>query len=253
MILILYIIIKYQQQDGVTIIKIDNIFYKGIIDVIYILSCLFDKLHIIKPLVSNILTSDRFLVCKKFTNTNINYQNITNKLEELINNYIKKKIYQNLILESIIDNDIPYLLINKIEESNIVIAQQQLESLDQVINVIKNKNKDDKMEILKRNHIQKSIQWCEKYKIPHNKFIDKLNIFLNANNNLTFSDIIDNSDSNNSDNSNNSNNSNNNNNSNNSNKHKNKNKNNLIKNINEMQNNVDNVDNLDLLEIEFCN
>jgi len=182
MILILYIVIKYQNHDGVTIIKMDNILYKGIIDIVYLLSCLFDKLHIIKPLVSNVLTSDRFLVCKKFMNTNT--QNITIKLEELINNYVKKKMYENIVLESIIDNEIPYLLINKIEESNIVVAQQQLESLDQVINIIKNRNKDDKMEILKRNHIQKCIQWCEKYKIPHNKFIDKLNIFLNTNNNL---------------------------------------------------------------------
>jgi len=186
MILILYIVIKYQNNDGVTIIKMDNILYKGIIDIIYLFSCIFDKLHIIKPLVSNILSSDRFLVCKKFINNN-NIQNILNKLEDLIHSYIKHKMDEHFVLESIIDNEIPYLLINKIEESNIVVAQQQLESLDQVINIIKNKNKDDKMEILKRNHIQKCIQWCEKYKIPHNKFIDKLNIFLNTNNNLSSS------------------------------------------------------------------
>ena len=34
------------------------------------------------------------------------------------------------------------------------------------------------MENLKRNHIQKCIQWCEKNQLPHNKFIDKVNIFL---------------------------------------------------------------------------
>jgi hypothetical protein len=31
---------------------------------------------------------------------------------------------------------------------------------------------------LKRIHIQKCIQWCEKNQLPHNKFIDKVNIFL---------------------------------------------------------------------------
>jgi low affinity Fe/Cu permease len=66
-----------------------------------------------------------------------------------------------------------------LEESNAVIGQQQLESFDQIINIFKNKNREEKIENLKRNHIQKCIQWCEKNQIPHNKFIDQINIFLN--------------------------------------------------------------------------
>ncbi|MCX8482441.1 MAG: hypothetical protein ORN50_02585, partial [Crocinitomicaceae bacterium] len=33
---------------------------------------------------------------------------------------------------------------------------------------------------LKKANIQKCIQWCEKYKIPCNKFTEKINIFLNS-------------------------------------------------------------------------
>jgi hypothetical protein len=69
---------------------------------------------------------------------------------------------------------------NKIEETNAVIGQQQLESYDQIINIFKNKNKEEKIETLKRNHIQKCVQWCEKNQLPHNKFVDKINIFLNT-------------------------------------------------------------------------
>ena len=75
-----------------------------------------------------------------------------------------------------------YYFINKIEESNIIIGHQQLEFIDQIINIVKNKNKDDKIETIKRQNIQKCIQWCEKYKIPHNKFLDKTNIFLDIKN-----------------------------------------------------------------------
>ena len=64
------------------------------------------------------------------------------------------------------------------EESNIIIGHLQLEQYDQIINLVKNKNKDDKIETLKKNNIQKCIQWCDKHKIPYNKFVDKLNIFL---------------------------------------------------------------------------
>jgi hypothetical protein len=86
----------------------------------------------------------------------------------------------SLFIHSVLKNEIPYYFLSKIEESNAVIGQQQLESYDQIINIYKNKNKEDKVDILKRNHIQKCIQWCEKNQIPHNKFTDKINIFLNS-------------------------------------------------------------------------
>ena len=79
---------------------------------------------------------------------------------------------------SIINYDIPSYFINKIDDINIIFGQQQLESIDQIINIMKNKNKDEKFENIKKINIQKSIIWCEKFKIPHNKFSEKVNIFL---------------------------------------------------------------------------
>ena len=61
---------------------------------------------------------------------------------------------------------------------NITIGQQQLEALNQIIGILKNKNKYDKIETIKKSNIQKSVNWCEKYKIPCNKFTEKINIFL---------------------------------------------------------------------------
>ena len=170
-VIMLYVILKNQSLYGVSILKIEGIFYKPIIDILYILTCVFDKVFIIKPTVSNIFSHERYIVCKKFLNNKIE---ILNKLEEII-----CSPYGNI--SSIISNSLPYYFINKVEESNIVIGNQQLEALDQIINIIKNKNKSDKLETLKKNHIQKCIQWCEKYKVPHNKIMDKTNIFLNVN------------------------------------------------------------------------
>jgi len=81
-------------------------------------------------------------------------------------------------ISSLINNDLSYYFINKVEESNIVIGQQQLEALGQIISIIKNKNREDKMETLKKNNIQKCIMWCERHQIPYNKFTEKANIFL---------------------------------------------------------------------------
>jgi hypothetical protein len=84
----------------------------------------------------------------------------------------------NKNIVSVIDNIIPYYFTLKLDDMNIIIGQQQLESFDQIINILKNKNKEEKIEIVKKINIQKSVNWCEKYKIPYNKFTEKINIFL---------------------------------------------------------------------------
>jgi hypothetical protein len=98
---------------------------------------------------------------------------------------------------SLLKNELPYYFVNKIDESNIIIGHQQLEFINQLITFYKNKNKEEKIELTKKNNIQKCIQWCEKLKIPYNKFIDKVNIFLPiSNDNDTFitTEIEDNLD-----------------------------------------------------------
>jgi hypothetical protein len=77
-----------------------------------------------------------------------------------------------------LDFELPYYFITKLDDMNVTIGQQQLEALDQIISILKNKNKDDKIETIKKSNLQKSVNWCEKYKIPCNKFAEKINIFL---------------------------------------------------------------------------
>ena len=90
--------------------------------------------------------------------------------------FIKKLENKNIL--SILDYNIPYYFVTKLHDINIIFGQQQLEEIEQIVNILKSKNKKDKFEILKKNNIQKTIFWCEKYKIPYNKFTEKINIFL---------------------------------------------------------------------------
>jgi hypothetical protein len=178
MLLIFSIIIKYQANNGLCIIKIDNIFYKAIIDILFSLSALYDKVYIIKPQISDITKGERYLICKSFNISILDYSKILQQIQEKIIKKILDISFTDQHIDSVINNDIPCYFLNKLEEANAVIGQQQLEAYDQIINIFKNKNRDDKIETLKRNHIQKCINWCEKNQLPHNKFIDKVNIFL---------------------------------------------------------------------------
>ena len=168
-------ILRNQNNEGVTIIKINNIFYKPVVDVLYLLTSLFEKVYVIKPNTSNITTFDKYIVCKNFifNDSKINQYKI-NYLNLLV--FLKK--LEGKHINSLLDFDLPYYFITKLDDMNITIGQQQLEALDQIISILKNKNKDDKIETIKKSNIQKSVNWCEKYKIPCNKFTEKINIFL---------------------------------------------------------------------------
>ena len=173
-----YIIVKYQANNGTCIIKFDNIFYKVIIDVILMLTGIYKKVYLIKPSISKITKGERYIICSEIDYDLLGRTNLFQQLEEKLKDFFFLENSENI--HSFLQNEVPYYFLNKIEESNAVIGQQQLESYDQIINIFKNKNKEDKIESLKRNHIQKCIQWCEKNQIPHNKFTDKINIFLNT-------------------------------------------------------------------------
>jgi hypothetical protein len=180
MVLVLFLIIKYQSHYGTSIIKIDNIYYKPVVDILFIFSGIFEKVYLIKPSISKIAKGERFIICKNLNLDMLSKANLTRQIEEHIGKKIVDGTIGKINIHSVINNDVPYYFLNKIEECNAVIGQQQLESYDQVINIFKNKNKEEKIETLKRNHIQKCIQWCEKNQLPHNKFTDKINIFLNT-------------------------------------------------------------------------
>jgi len=167
---------------GNSVIKINNVFHKPIIDLLYILSSFFDKVYIIKPNTSNVMTFEKYIVCKRCLidenrqeHNRINYCN----LFQFLRNFTRNK---NIV--SLLDDHIPTIFMNKLDDSNIIIGQQQLESLDQTINILKSKNRHDKIEMIKKTNIQKSVGWCEKYKIPCNKFSEKTNIFLRPENNV---------------------------------------------------------------------
>ena len=178
---LLMIAFKNQSINGNLVIKVENLFYKPAVDMLYILSSLYEKVYITKPNTNNITSFDKYIVCKNFL--------FGEKFEDYLNlNYLRLIIFikkiEGRFITQILNFHIPYYFKIKINDLNIIIGQQQLESLAQIVTIYKNKNKEDKIESIKKSNIQKSVYWCEKYKIPCNKFTEKINIFLPINNEM---------------------------------------------------------------------
>ena len=143
---------------------------------------MYEKVCIIKPSTSNVTSFERYIVCKnfhyQFDKIEGYYSNLFLFLSFLSETESEKSDKSKIYISHLLKEDLPYYFINKVEESNIIIGQQQLEAMDLIVSIYKNRNSEDKIETLKKMNIQKCVYWCEKYKIPYNKFAEKINIFL---------------------------------------------------------------------------
>jgi hypothetical protein len=169
----LMVLLKYQAAGGGCIIKLEQMLHKPVIDILYILSCIYDKVSVIKPTTSNIISFDRFIVCKNFLLNDKRkeaYKTQYFKIGKFINSYEES---DNNNISSILHFEVPYLFLNKIDDINIIFGQQQLEHLNQVINVFKSKNPDEKLVSIKKKSLLTTTNWSERIKT-----LSSTNIFL---------------------------------------------------------------------------
>lgn len=162
--------IALQKKGGTFILKVFDVFLESTVDLFYILSLLYYKVIVIKPNTSRLANAERYIICKNFKSTNV--YKILEKFSSyfsIINSERKIKRFLNI--------EIPYLYINKLEDINAIFGQQQLENILSTLCLLDN-DKPEKLEIIRKNNIQKCIQWCIKYKMPYNKNIAILNVFL---------------------------------------------------------------------------
>jgi hypothetical protein len=174
----LMVLLKYQAAGGGCIIKLEQMFHKPVIDILYLLSCIYDKVSIIKPTTSNITSFERFIVCKNFLLNDKRkeaYKAYYFKIGNFINSY---KENDNNNISSIVNFDVPYLFLNKIDDINIIFGQQQLENLNQVINVLKSKNPDEKIVSMKKKSLLTTTTATNNWSSDKIKTLSSTNIFL---------------------------------------------------------------------------
>lgn len=162
--------IAMQKTGGTFILKVYDTFTRFSLDLIFLLYNLYEEVIIIKPNTSRFANSEKYVVCKQFKNIN------TLDIVKIFHSILSKP---DIILGcSLFDFKLPYLFINKMEEYNAIIGQQQIDTIVSTIYLIDNNNKYDKVEHLKKKYIQKCIAWCQKFNIPYNNVIQTNNMFL---------------------------------------------------------------------------
>ena len=163
--------VTMQKKGGHFVLKIFDIFSKLTVDMLYLLSSLYGEVYITKPHTSRLANSEKYIVCKNFL-----LDDSSGLYEVFCNEFSKLDTTEEI--QSILNLEHDYYFLNKIEEINVVLGQRQLENIITTLNMITNRNNYDKIDSMKKLHIQKSITWCEKHDISCVKLYSSNNIFL---------------------------------------------------------------------------
>lgn len=161
--------IAMQKRGGIFVLKIFDIFTQITVELLYILSSLYEKCYIVKPHASRCANAEKYIMCRNFKLDNT---------YDLIKKFSTFFVYlDDNPISKILNIHLPYLYINKIEDINAILGQQQLENILSTLNILDN-NKPDKLDTIKKNNILKCIQYCMKNKLPYHKNINQHNMFI---------------------------------------------------------------------------
>lgn len=163
-----------QKYKGHFILKVFDTFTKPTIDILHVLCNLYNEVFVSKPCTSRHANSERYIVCKHFRlkTSDALLPHLRIMFKQL------EDFPQDASITSILPLEHDSYFLNKIEECNAIIGQQQMEIINSTIHLIINKGHAEKLESIKRQNVIKCISWCDKHGIPYNKIIQQNNIFL---------------------------------------------------------------------------
>jgi len=163
-----------QKPGGHFILKVFDTFTKPTVDVLCVLCNLYKEVFVSKPCTSRHANSERYIVCKHFrlASSDALLPHLRIMFKQL------EDVPQNAAIASLIPLEHDTYFLNKIEECNAIIGQQQMEIINATIHLILNKGHTEKLESMKRQNMMKCVSWCDKHGIPYNKIIQQSNIFL---------------------------------------------------------------------------
>lgn len=159
---IVMILLKTQCDNGCCLIKLNYIYHKPIIDILFLLSSVYSKIYLIKPTLMD-TTDYKYVFCKYFNNS----PEISAHNYKLLDAFLNKPDLKNIT--HIIDYDTPAYFIYKINEINLIIGQQQLELCRQLLHIYMGQNQLYKLDQYKQKNVQKCVDWCIKMNIPYNE------------------------------------------------------------------------------------
>jgi hypothetical protein len=166
-----------QKQGGSFVLKMFDMFSKVSVQILYLLSVYYEKVSIVKPNTSRYANSERYVVAQGFRPKD--------GRKELTIMFLDKfcELAESNVI-SLFDEEVPRFFLNRLEECNAIIGQQQMDTIVSTINLIRNP-RQDKIEKMRVSNIQKCVHWCQKHRMPFTRDVRQVNMFLSAKNKIS--------------------------------------------------------------------
>lgn len=161
-----------QRKGGSFFIKMFETFTSPSVEILYLLSILYENVYMFKPNTSRVANSEKYIMCKGFRLDDS--RNIVIALYHVMQGF-KEGVY----LHKLLNLDVPYSFSIKVEEYNAIFGQQQVECISTTMGII-NASSNNNIENMKRANIQKCVSWCQRHKLPYNKQSATSNAFMNC-------------------------------------------------------------------------
>ena len=181
--------LSLQKMGGSFVIKIFDTFTRVTVDIIHLLALFYTDVIIIKPNTSRVANSEKYIVCKGFK-----LPSNMDQVIETFSTFFKKLQSATATATSSSSSSsstvsvgailkTPELhklhIVHRIEEVNAILGQQQIENIINTMGLVHGKS-SDRIDAYKKSHIQKCIEWCERYNIPYNKQSVSSNTFISS-------------------------------------------------------------------------
>ena len=145
-----------QKQGGSLIMNIDETCTQLSVDVLYILSSLYERVYIIKPNSSEPHDTEKIIVCKQFKNVQVPFFFMNYCLETL--NVIQNKPF-GYTVSRLLNITEPLYFTSRLEECNAIMGQLFLDTYMTIRYVYVNRNRQERLTLLARKNTQRLTYW----------------------------------------------------------------------------------------------
>lgn len=153
-----------QKKGGCFVLKIYDFFTIFTAELLYLLSSFYEKVYLTKPRTSVYASSEKFVVCQNFHFDKNREGEYYSYMLNWMKHVISSKNVPNFL--RIFRFNIPRYFMSKLEEYNMILGQQQIETIFSTISLMDTPNRRNKIEHLIRFHTNKCIQWCQSHEEP---------------------------------------------------------------------------------------
>jgi 23S rRNA U2552 (ribose-2'-O)-methylase RlmE/FtsJ len=151
--------LSIQKKGGNFVCKIFDTFMTSTVKLLFFLGCFYEEVYLNKPLTSRPANSEKYIVAKGFKGIDYNYLLVLFDLVDVWN----KKPNPNEIYD-ILCIDMPDYFLKSINEYNKLNSKQQIDTINNTIKIIEDKNKLSFLNTIVEKQIVEAKKWCNKYK-----------------------------------------------------------------------------------------